>query len=82
MSKLHSIEIGKLRWNLIVWIPIILGGIIFSIFTSGYFMKPECVRASWFAAIGLLLVGCGFGLAYARAFNIEGIDTIKLREVK
>ena len=74
MSKLHSIEIGKLRWKLIVWTPIILGGIMFSIFASGYFMKPECVRASWFAAFGLLLVGFGFGLAYARMFKIEGID--------
>ena len=74
MSKLHSIKISKVGWKLMIWTPIILGGIIFSIFASGYFMKPECVRASWFAAFGLLLVGYGFGLAYARAFNIEGID--------
>ena len=74
MNKLHSIEISLLKWKLMIWTTTVLGAILFSIFTSGYFMKPECVRASWFAAIGFLLVGLGFGLVYSRIFNIEGID--------
>ena len=74
MSKLHSIEVSKTKWKLIVWIPIILGVIIFSIFNSTFYMSSEYTRACWFAAIGFLLVGFGFGLILARIFKIEGID--------
>ena len=72
--SLYSIKISRSKWKLIVWLPIIVGGVMFSVFTSSFFMPTEFVRASWFAAIGFLLVGFGFGLAYARMFKIEEID--------
>lgn len=74
MSKLHSIEVSKIKWKLIIWIPIIVGAIIFAIFNSTFYMPSEYTQASWYAAIGFLLVGFGFGLVLARMFKIEGID--------
>jgi len=69
-----SIEISRTKWKFCVWTPILLGLILFSIFGSTFFIPKEYTRAVWFASIGMLLIGWGFGLAYARAFKIKGID--------
>ena len=59
---------------MIVWIPIIVGAIVFSIFGSTFFIPKEYFRSCAYAGIGLLLIGWGFGLAYARKFKIKEID--------
>lgn len=78
MNKLHSIKISLVKWKLMIWTPIILGALIFIVFYSSFFIPSEYLIPSGLAAIGFLLIGFGFGLVYARAFNIEGIDSIKL----
>ncbi len=78
MNKLHSIKIGRLQWKLIIWTPIISGAILFIIFYSSVFIPRDSLIPSGLAAIGLLLIGWGFGLAYARMFKIEGIDYEKI----
>ena len=74
MNKLRSIKVGQFQWNLIIWTPIILGMFIFTIFYSSFFIPSEYLRASGLVGIGFLLIGWGFGLAYARMFKIERID--------
>jgi len=74
MSQLHSIEVSRIKWKLLIWTPIIIGTIVFSIFSSTFFIPKEYLRSTWYSSIGLLLVGWGFGLAYARLWKIRGID--------
>ncbi len=57
-----------------IWIPIIVGAIVFSIFNSTFFIPKEYMRSAGYAAIGGALIGGGFGLAYARKFEIDEID--------
>jgi len=71
---MQKINVSRTQWKLIVWTPIFLGVIIFSVFASTFFIPKEYTRAVWFSSIGLLLVGWGFGLVYARAFKIKGLD--------
>ena len=74
MNKLHSIKISLLQWQLMIWTPIILGAIIFIIFYSSVFIPRDSLIPSGLVGIGFLLIGWGFGLAYARMFKIERID--------
>jgi hypothetical protein len=74
MTKLHSQEISRNRWKLIVWTPIILGLIVFSVFSSTFFIPKEAIIWAWLSMVGGLLMGWGFGLAYSRIFKIKGID--------
>ncbi len=67
-------EINKTQWRLLVWSLIIIGALAFCVFSSTFFMPKEYLRTTGYAALGSLLVGGGFGLAYARAFKIKGID--------
>jgi hypothetical protein len=73
-NKLHSIEISRSQWKLIVWSPIILGTIIFSFFGSSFFIPAEHLRYTILVWLGGILVGAGFGLIYSRVFKIRGID--------
>ncbi|GBE19392.1 MAG TPA: hypothetical protein ENG87_01825 [Candidatus Pacearchaeota archaeon] len=70
----HSREISRKGWKGMVWTPIVLGVIMFSIFTSTFYIPRDYLRATWFSAIGFLLVGWGFGLAYSRVWRIKEID--------
>ena len=74
MTIKNSIEISRTMWKLIIWTPVIIGTIIFSVLSSSFFIPKEYSQVSMFASMGLLLVGWGFGLAYARVFKIRGID--------
>lgn len=73
-SKLHSIEISRGKWVLIVWTPIILGVIAFAIFNSTFFIPRDSLRWALYGSCGGMLIGFGFGLVCARIFKIEGID--------
>lgn len=61
-------------WKLIVWSPILIGAIVFSVFSSTFFIPKEYMRSAMYAGMGGVLVGWGFGLAYARAWKIKDID--------
>jgi len=67
-------EVSQTQWKLIVWIPIIIGAIVFSIFSSTFYIPKVYMKSAMYAAIGGVLVGWGFGLAYARAWKIKNID--------
>ena len=76
-NKLHSIEVSRLKWNVIVWTPILIGLIMFSVFN--YLVQMSLTTGTetvylWLSAVGFLLIGFGFGSVYARLFKIEGID--------
>lgn len=73
-NKLYSISISKNKWKLIIWTFIILGLIIMSLFSSTFFIPLDYLRSSLYSSIGGILIGVGFGLAYARIFKINGID--------
>ncbi len=74
MNRLHSVNIEKKKWRFMIRAFWIVGAIIFSLFNSTFFMPTEYVRYSGYGAVGFLLVGVGFGLVFARVFNIRGID--------
>lgn len=69
--KKNSVKITKKGWGLLILSSWIVGAIIFSIFNI---VPKEYTTNVWLSSIGFLLVGIGFGLAYARVFKIEGID--------
>ena len=73
-ERIEKVEVSRLQWKLIVWSLIIIGAIVFSVFSSTFFIPKEYMRSAMYSAIGGLLVGVGFGLVYARAFRIEEID--------
>lgn len=56
-----------------IWTPIILGVIIFSVFNSSFFVPPKYMQWSMFGAIGGILIGWGFGLAYSKKYDVEGL---------
>lgn len=74
MTKIHSKEISKEMWRLMVWTLIILGAIVFSVFSSSFFIPIDSWRWALMSGVGGMLIGGGFGLAYARYFKIKGID--------
>jgi uncharacterized integral membrane protein len=75
MNKLHSVNITRKNWKWMIRTFWIVGAIIFAVFNSTFFIPTQYTQAAWISAIGFLLVGVGFGLVYARVFNIKGIDT-------
>ncbi len=70
MSKLHSIEVSRSRWALIVWSPIIVGALVFAF--GNFTFVPEQLK--YIGSIGGVLIGFGFGLVVARMWKIKGID--------
>ncbi len=70
----YNKEVSRNRWRIIVWLPIFLGLIIFSVFNSTFFIPKESYHWTLIASIGGVLIGWGFGLAYARVYKIKGID--------
>ena len=70
MSKLHSIEVSRSNWALIVWSPVIVGALVFAFGNSTFVPSEYKVIGS----IGGLLIGWGFGLCYSRLWKIRGID--------
>lgn len=75
MDRKHKVGISRATWRIIVFAPMVIGLLLFEIFGSTFFICKESYLYSWIVFIGGLLIGIGFGLAYARAFLIEGIDT-------
>ncbi len=73
-KRIEKIKVNRIQWKLIVWSPIIIGAIVFSVFSSTFFIPKEYMRSAMYAGLGSLLVGWGFGLAYARTWVIKGID--------
>lgn len=73
-ERIEKIEVSRPKWKLIVWTPIIIGAIIFSIFSSTFYIPKEYMRAAATSGLGMILIGWGFGLAYARAWRIDEID--------
>ncbi len=74
MSKLHSININRVGWNILVWGTILVGTAIFTIFNSSFFIPKDYWQFSLIASTGGILIGFGFGLVYARMWKIRGID--------
>ncbi len=74
MSELHSVKISRGAWNLLIIGFMIVGIIIFSVFSSTFFVDVESFRWTLLIGVGGVLVGVGLGLAYARVFKIKGID--------
>ena len=79
-NKLHSKEISRNQWKLIVWTPIILGGLItsitYTIINLILIGMSPLKQGLLFSGLigGSILIGWGFGLVYARYFKIKGID--------
>ena len=73
-ERIEKIEVSRTKWKLIVWTPIIIGAIVFSVFSSTFFIPTEYMRSAMYAGVGSLMVGWGFGLAYARTWKIKNID--------
>ncbi len=73
-NKLHSIEISRSLWRLLVWSLIISGGLIWTIFTPTLSMTQETIKWYLPSMIGMMLIVIGFSLAYSRIFKIRGID--------
>lgn len=71
---MERIKVSMGQWGFIVWTPIFIGVVVFSIFNSTFFIPKEVWIYSWLSAIGLMLVGWGFGLVYSRLWEIKGID--------
>jgi len=71
-NKLHSIEISRTKWKLIVWTPIILGAIIWTISSTvlSLIEGTSLTRGLLLAGLtaGGILIGIGFGFACARIF--------------
>lgn len=74
MTLKNSKEISRQQWRIMIWSSIIVGIIIFSIFSSTFFLPKEFVRVGYGIAGGGLLIGLGFGFAFSRIFKIEEID--------
>ncbi len=74
MSELHSIKISRGLWKAIIVGFMIVGVIIFSVFSSTFFIDVDSFRWTLFIGVGGVLIGVGFGLAYARVFKIKEID--------
>ena len=70
----HSRKVSRNKWKFIIWIPIIIGVIVFSVFNSTFFIPKEYYKASLYASLGGVLIGWGFGLALSRMWKIKGID--------
>ena len=45
---MNRIEVSRTKWKLIVWTPIIIGAIVFSVFASTFFVPKEYTRAVWY----------------------------------
>jgi hypothetical protein len=71
---IHSKEINRTQWKFIVWTPILIGLIVFSVFSSIFFIPIDYRAWALLSGVGGMLMGWGFGLVYARYFKIKGID--------
>ena len=67
-------NISRTGWKLMLWIPILIGTLMFVTFNTTFFIPGEYITYVWLSSFGFLLVGWGFGLAYAKLWKIKGID--------
>jgi len=66
-------EITMSQWRMMIWTPIAIGAIVYSIFNSTLFIPKESYQWSLIASIGGMLIGWGFGLAASKKWSVEGI---------
>lgn len=77
-----SKEISQAKWRFQVWGLIIFGTLVWIIFNGlvtitlqAQLESPSMmIRYLWFSNMGSLIIGLGFGLAYARVWKIKGVD--------
>jgi hypothetical protein len=80
MNKLHTVNITKKNWRLMIRLFWIIGVIILSLGITllDNNLTEDLLLIGIYQALivgGSISIGVGFGLVYARAFNIKGIDT-------
>jgi hypothetical protein len=70
------------KWRLMFWIPVLVGallwivcnGLLSTTIQLSFDNSATMVRLLWGANIGFLLIGWGFGMAYSKKWEVDGIN--------